>query len=359
MSSIFEKIRTYGVRGIRDHFAGKLETRRRRRAFLENARRHPMAPVPGVTVVAALNGQNSISKMARDFCFHLKDAGIPFQTFDLSPERQVAAQDVEPILTPSADFRALKYDHVVDMFHSPFPDFPGVKRAHVVFWEFESGLLEFDPRLDDGAQILAMSDFNLEVFRKMFRTAPGDASRVAKILYPLRFEADGLPPAKDVRARFGIGADDFVVFYNFDLGSSCGRKNPEGALRAFAAAFAGDPRAKFAMKVMGAKKHSAAFARLMQLAEELGARGQVVAVTDYLPQRELYALTNACDVYLSLHRGEGFGLGVAEAMSLGKAVIVTDHSGTSEFCRPDTALLVPYEIVPVPPAGSTTPITAL
>ncbi len=405
MSSILEKIKTYGVKGIRDFLAGKLETRRMKRMFLENARRFPMTPAPGITVVAALGGQGSISKVARDFCFHLKKAGIPFQTFDLSSERKVAAEDVAPILTPREDFRSLKYDHIVEMFHSPFPDLPGVKRARIVFWEFESGLLEFDPRLDDGAQIVAMSDFNRDVFRKIFsrdakRAAPqennaaiqgghaaprrgspdnvlaidehGDVAErrhplgqpsaphqpttnktppptVSKILYPFRFEVDGLPPADEMRAKYGIGADDFVVFYNFDLGSSYYRKNPEGALRAFAAAFAGAPRTMFAMKVMGAKKHAGTFAKLMALARELGVRDQVVAVTEYLPQKELYGLTNACDAYLSLHRGEGFGLGVAEAMSLGKAVVATDYSGTGEFCTPETALLVPYVMVDVKP----------
>ena len=68
-------------------------------------------------------------------------------------------------------------------------------------------------------------------------------------------------------------------------------------------------------------------------------------ITEYLTERDLYSLTNACDVYVSLHRAEGFGLGIAEAMSLGKAVIATDYSATTEFCRPGTALLVPFKMV--------------
>ena len=71
-------------------------------------------------------------------------------------------------------------------------------------------------------------------------------------------------------------------------------------------------------------------------------------IDDYIPQHDIYGLTNACDVYLSLHRGEGFGLGIVEAMSLGKAVVATDYSSTTEFCHPHTSIPVPYTIVQVP-----------
>ncbi len=72
---------------------------------------------------------------------------------------------------------------------------------------------------------------------------------------------------------------------------------------------------------------------------------RVVFFDDYLTQRDVLNLTNACDVYLSLHRAEGFGLGIAEAMSLGKSVIVTDYSSTTEFCNAANSIPVGYKIV--------------
>jgi glycosyltransferase involved in cell wall biosynthesis len=56
---------------------------------------------------------------------------------------------------------------------------------------------------------------------------------------------------------------------------------------------------------------------------------------------------SSADAYVSLHRSEGFGRTPAEAMLLGKPVIVTDYSGTADFCRKDNALLVDYSLVPV------------
>ena len=70
-------------------------------------------------------------------------------------------------------------------------------------------------------------------------------------------------------------------------------------------------------------------------------------ISEYLPHAELYGLVAACDVYMSLHRGEGFGLGMAEAMLMGKPVIATDWSANTEYCRSESSFPIPYRLVPV------------
>jgi glycosyltransferase involved in cell wall biosynthesis len=64
---------------------------------------------------------------------------------------------------------------------------------------------------------------------------------------------------------------------------------------------------------------------------------------------ELGALYDACDCYVSLHRSEGFGFGPAEAMARGKPAMVTAYSGVTDFCTPETALLVDYRLRPLEP----------
>jgi glycosyltransferase involved in cell wall biosynthesis len=60
---------------------------------------------------------------------------------------------------------------------------------------------------------------------------------------------------------------------------------------------------------------------------------------------ELLGLENAVDAFVSLHRAEGFGLGLAEAMFLGKPAIGTAYSGNLEFMNESNSCLVNFELV--------------
>jgi glycosyltransferase involved in cell wall biosynthesis len=83
------------------------------------------------------------------------------------------------------------------------------------------------------------------------------------------------------------------------------------------------------------------------LAEEAAQDGRITLIDERWPRERLLQLLSRCDCYISLHRSEGFGRSPAEAMLLGKPVIVTDYSGTTDFCRPNNALLVDYDLVEV------------
>ena len=54
------------------------------------------------------------------------------------------------------------------------------------------------------------------------------------------------------------------------------------------------------------------------------------------------ALFASIDSYVALHRSEGLGLGMAQAMYLGKPVIGTGYSGNLEFMNSENSLLVNY-----------------
>ena len=222
------------------------------------------------------------------------------------------------------------------------------ERCHVYcieFWEFEDGFVQYCPEVLRAQNVLALSNFNREVFRK----ALPSSIPVKKILYPFQFLHGELMPRDRIREKYHIDVDDFIVFFNFDFASSYFRKNPEGILKAFAMALGDKTNAKVVFKTMRANKCKAMSDRLHALANSLGLSSKLITIDDFIPQEDLVNLTNACDVYMSLHRGEGFGLGIAEAMSLGKAVIVTDYSSTTEFCNSGNSIPIPYKMVAVPP----------
>ena len=303
-------------------------------------------PQRGITVIGELTGQVSLSKAMRDFILNLQDAGIPCQTYDTCLKPQIPSQDVARIVTPVSDFDIGRYSHIVMMYRSPLPAglVPKCKRVRIAFYDSEHGIHEMLPYLrESGDGIVGMSDFNFEYFKRAFPSQP-----VFKITYPFRFKLKRATPRDELRVKYGIGVEDFVVFFNFDFGSYY-RKNIPAALKAFALAFRGEKNAKLMFKTKGAKSNGKQVKEMLGGGRELGIAEQFIHIPHYLPRADVDGLTAACDVYLSLHKSEGFGIGMAEAMSQGKPVVATNWSANTEFCRPDTAWCIPYRMVPILP----------
>ena len=178
---------------------------------------------------------------------------------------------------------------------------------------------------------------------------------------PLCVDADQLaltPPDQPqrglLRQRFGLPEQAVVALCSFDLSSYSLRKHPWGALQAFQQAFppalAGGARSDVALVVKTfppAQPHRD-WERLKRMAA-LDPRIHILETK--LERPELSALYGCCDVLLSLHRAEGFGRVLAEALQLGLDVIVTDWSGNTDFMDGPLAHPVPYALVPVPPGA--------
>ena len=147
------------------------------------------------------------------------------------------------------------------------------------------------------------------------------------------------------RAHFGLPEAPFLFLFTFDFNSFIARKNPFASLSAFQAAFSdGDEPVGLVIKVMNVDPEDPNWQRVRAAAE----RDPRIHILDRTVSRdEILSLVECCDSYLSLHRSEGFGRGPAEAMLLGKPVIVTDYSGTKDFCTAETACLVDCELIPV------------
>lgn len=307
-------------------------------------------PVRGITLIVPFTQRVSLSKTCRDFARALREANIPFQVFDTCAHAAIPPDDYASLITPPNEFNLYRYSTVVELYRSNLPP-PSrmrhpLRRARIVFHDSAAGILQAMPFLDTPDEIIAMSDFNADYFRQSLT----HSRRIHKLLYPFvpPVSASERTPRNELRARFGIAPTDFVVFFNFDIGSYY-RKNPLAAIKAFALAFGTEPHARLLFKVKTAATYPQHVAEINSTAKQLGIADRFTLITEYLPRRDLDGLSDMCDVYLSLHKSEGFGITVAEAMALGHPAVVTDWSATTEFCNASNSIPVPYHLVPIQP----------
>lgn len=154
--------------------------------------------------------------------------------------------------------------------------------------------------------------------------------------------------ATAARAHFDLPEKARLFCFAFDLNSYVDRKNPQACvdafLKAFPAARYGADEVGLVIKVHKPRQKNAAWESLKALAAE-DQRIHIVETT--LSRPDLLALYKACDCFVSLHRAEGYGRGLAEAMQLGLHVICTGYSGNVDFCQPPWADLVNYRLIPV------------
>ncbi len=154
------------------------------------------------------------------------------------------------------------------------------------------------------------------------------AAKVPKPVLAMPHAIDFAMPEGDFRPKFGLPERTFLFLFVYDLNSTQERKNPRAVIAAFRRAFPAGGPFGLVIKTHNPERNPAAFAELQA---ELRDLPSVRLISDTLPRAAIYELLQACDCFVSLHRAEGFGLTVAEAMYLGKPVIVTDWSGTAEY----------------------------
>ncbi len=149
------------------------------------------------------------------------------------------------------------------------------------------------------------------------------------------------------RRVFGIPENALVYLFFFDLRSYSSRKNPEAVLAAFRKLLKCRPYAEcvLVLKVNGADVTPNAYEKLREEVMDLNDR--VILIEKMLTDNEVKNLIRCSDCFVSLHRSEGFGRGLAEAMFLGKPVISTGYSGNMDFTSADTTMLVDYTLIPV------------
>ncbi len=279
----------------------------------------------------------------------LERLGLPFSILDIDPGGNRTGHD----LSGRAHFveAGRPLPHPVNLFHlnppgmeSLFRDLPGLVDTRsgfnvcVPYWELPRLPPSWKPILDAMDLVLAPSRF--------VQAAIADAGVGAPCEYYRQTLA--IPRAPPDRDRWGFPQDRTVFLFSFDISSGMQRKNPLAVLQAFQAAFP-DGRALLVIKINNPDMSEEA-RKVVDRIKSLAARWANVRVLDQsLPYGEVASLFASIDVYVSLHRSEGLGLGMMECMALGKPVIATAWSGNLDFMDAENSCPVPCTLVPLDP----------
>jgi glycosyltransferase involved in cell wall biosynthesis len=302
--------------------------------------------IEGVNLIANISANTGLGVHSRHIATRLLEKGIRVDGYDVNAQTGRALSPVpEGVCLKDAPS---KFNYPINLF------LLNPSAMFAVMAGFSGEFLQ-DQRLN-----VAIPMWELPVLPMKWRKAFQAIDVIASPSYSLRAsydtQVDGittldapcpitLPPgiAPD-RARFGLPETGVLFFSSFETNSDTARKNPYAAFAAFTQAFKDSDDAYLVIRVNNASGQDQALRRLKGLCAP---HPRILLLEQELNYPSVLSLYASCDVLVSLHRAEGMGLVLMEAMSLAKPVIATAWSGNMSYMNHSNACLVDYSLVPV------------
>jgi glycosyltransferase involved in cell wall biosynthesis len=296
----------------------------------------------GVRFIGYAEGGLGLGEVFRASLAAAATTAIPFAIYPLRagietrllapymPERydHVHAYDVN-IIAVAADQLPIVYRAIhPSLFENSYNIF-------MTYWELPGAPEEWRQNLTHIDEIWAPNDFVGKSFAHIF-------SGSIVVMPPAIPEPSNTFPA---RAYYGMRESRFYFLFSFDYYSSPFRKNPLAVIEAFRTAFpVGQENVGLIIKSIGSGER---YPEIQAAIRDIAKDPRVILIDRNLSRDDMLGLIHASDVYISLHRAEGFGLGMAEALSLGRIVIGTNYSGNTDFLNESTGYPIPYLLRPV------------
>jgi glycosyltransferase involved in cell wall biosynthesis len=308
----------------------------------------PLAPQggPAVRVTGYLGHTLGLGAAARGYVTALGAAGVPVRTVSvplhhLSLPVELAGEygrhSFEDLVHEGRhgfEIVAVNADELPDFVERLGEDYFEGPRIGIWGWETNS----IPPRWQRAFALVG----EIWVYSRFMAENIGAVAPVPVIAMPPPVQPLAEPGAP---LRLGV-PDGFLFLFVFDYLSTVQRKNPVGLIEAFKLAFAPGEGPRLLIKTINAPLRPLAAEEVLWAAH---GRPDIHVIDRSLSGQELSGLMAACDCYVSLHRAEGFGLTMAEAMAIGKPVIGTGYSGNVDFMNAENSYLVDYTIGRVGP----------
>ena len=311
----------------------------------------------GVNIISTFKKKYSLTYVACSLAQSLLKRGVPISLLNI--RFQEPPQPPDKNLEKYIVARAEDLKHPLNLYVIPLlsmesvmrtvPSLYSEERIHVMnlWWEFNKMPIGEENEAMRHDVILTHSDFLANLAAT---SLPGTHVINSSLTWPV---SDGVTADREL---FGLPKTGTIFLFAFDADSEChsvdrlngrGRKNPFEVIDTFQAAFAsGEPDVHLAIRATHIDKpeHDGLLLNLLRAA---AADPRIHLVRGELGFKGVMSLSASCDVYVSLHRAEGLGLGMLEAMGLGKPVIASAWSGNMSFMDLSSACLVRCRPVPL------------
>ncbi len=297
----------------------------------------------GINVIGYIDGEFGLGEAVRSLIKAIQNANIPVAliNFDLKTNHNHnditftnfsanAPYDINLVLIGFGEINHL-LTHLTkaELLRNKY-------NIYFLNWESEYFPSEFVPNISFFDEIWTASQYCKDVISKYVRVP------VYVIPYPI--DVPLLDAKDDVVCNF-YDKSSFNFCFIFDYNSTLERKNPLNLIEAFQKAFG---KEDLSVRLTIKASLSTRFSKEKQLlSDKIGDSKNIKIVEKIFRKDTLNHIINNCDSYISMHRSEGFGLTMAEAMYFSKPVIATGYSGNTEFMKADNSFLVDYEMCQV------------
>jgi glycosyltransferase involved in cell wall biosynthesis len=293
----------------------------------------------GVDVLGFFSAEHGVGEASRVITQSLRSVGVAVSTIDYT---DTESRREHSFLTENESrhrvlLTSINSDQLIAAHHRIEPDF--FNNRYVIgqwFWELEESPWWFSDAYPYVDELWAPSRF---IESMLIRSVP---ERIHVEYVPLPVHAPEIDVALD-RQYFGLD-DRFMFLFMFDFMSVMKRKNPLGLIKAFAQVLSNGDGPQLVIKTINGDKRPVEYEALKAAVD---AQSGVTLIDKYFTKIETATLTSLADCYVSLHRSEGLGLTMSEAMALGIPVIATGYSGNLDFMNNENSLLVPSSQVAV------------
>jgi hypothetical protein len=290
----------------------------------------------GVNLYGYAHGELGIGEDIRQVAVALQSQGIPVCILNFQPGSNISQAD------RSADSLIVtEPQYGINIFCMT-----GIETTRYVC---EKGLSALEGRYNIGLWPWELPDWPEscrhayacvdEIWGISYYTARAHRHAAPRPVMPMSLPVELGVVGEQTRSDFGLPENPFLFYFAFDINSNAARKNPEGLIEAFQKAFPTENQDQvgLVLKISHPETSCKLWAKIRKIAKR-DKRIRVVEKTMRRP--ELLALFKACDCLVSLHRAEGFGRCIAEALLLDKQVIATGFSGNLDFCHEPRVALV-------------------